>query len=91
MYFLKYTKDFNILSIVRSGDFKLVQGFPGPFPGWYKPDQYEKLPPIGKPEDENEIYREAAKRLMHDDNGKLKPFGTELYNLKGKIVLIVFL
>ena len=77
------------MSVVRSGDFKLVHGFPGPFPGWYKPDQYENLPPIGLEDDENEIYREAAKRLMYDDTGKLKLFGTELYNLKGKHLFIV--
>ena len=75
----------------RSGDFKLIHGFPGPFPGWYKPDQYENLPPIGTQEDENEIYREAAQRAMYDGNGNLKLFGTKLYNLKGKIVSFHFL
>ncbi|KAJ8314190.1 hypothetical protein KUTeg_008751, partial [Tegillarca granosa] len=26
---------------IRSGDYKLIQGFPGPYPGWYKPPQYD--------------------------------------------------
>lgn len=31
---------------IRSGDYKLIDGFPGPYPFWYKPQQYEKDEPI---------------------------------------------
>ncbi|KAJ8307722.1 hypothetical protein KUTeg_014727 [Tegillarca granosa] len=33
---------------IRSGDYKLIDGFPGPYPFWYKPQQYEKDDPIKK-------------------------------------------
>lgn len=26
----------------RIGDYKLIQGYPGPYPGWYTPPQYER-------------------------------------------------
>ena len=68
----------------RSGDFKLIRGFPGMFWGWYKPDQYANVPPIRVNEDENEMFKEAALKEMYDNNGQLKFWGHELYNLKGK-------
>ena len=72
----------------RSGDFKLIHGFPGPFPDWYKPEQYDGLPTIRAETDENEMYREWAKMAMVDSNGNLNAFRTHLFNLKGMTYII---
>ena len=63
---------------IRVGDYKLIQGYPGPFNDWYKPDEvYETtVDYIG----ENELYEKLTKR-DYEVNREIFT-GEGLYNLK---------
>lgn len=67
---------------IRYRDYKLIQGYPGPFQKWYKPDQYYGNPSWEDEQDENEMYKKAAMKDLYDENGKLMIWGDGLYNLK---------
>lgn len=67
---------------IRSGDFKLIQGYPGLFQGWYKPDQFYDSAPWEEEQNEDELYRRAAAKAIFDETGKFKLWGDGLYNLK---------
>ena len=63
---------------IRVGDYKLIQGYPGPFRDWYKPDQVYETDVSG--DDENEFYENLVNRDYIEDKGLFK--GEGLYNLK---------
>lgn len=67
---------------IRYGDFKLIQGYPGYFQDWYKPDQFHDSYSWEDSQDENEIYRRLAMKDLYGEDGKLKIWGDGLYNLK---------
>lgn len=63
---------------IRVGDFKLIQGFPGPFSDWYLPDQiYEEN---FDSQNENVFYQKIAEADAPRQLGFFK--GEGLYNLK---------
>lgn len=63
---------------IRVGDYKLIKGYPGPFHGWYKPEQVYKTNIQG--DDENDLFE---KLMMEDFKINATLFaGSGLYNLK---------
>ncbi|KAK3588141.1 hypothetical protein CHS0354_012199 [Potamilus streckersoni] len=62
---------------IRVGDYKLIQGYPGPYPGWYKPDEV-----TGDQGVEKTDYRHASYlRFYRSANASIE-LGAELFNLK---------
>ncbi|XP_069103673.1 arylsulfatase B-like isoform X1 [Argopecten irradians] len=53
---------------IRVGDFKLIEGFPGIYPGWYKP--------------ETETEGNPNVSMLHLTHENLQYFGRQLYNIK---------
>lgn len=63
---------------IRVGDYKLIQGYPGPFSDWYKPEQMYKTEITG--ENENDFYEKLMLEDFKHDRGLFE--GDGLYNLK---------
>ena len=68
----------------RSGDYKLIQGFPGAFQDWYKPDQYYKSDGF-EGDYANNIFDRSAKQQIFNSSRQSEIWGDGLYNLKGKM------
>ena len=67
----------------RSGNYKLIQGFPGAFQDWYKPDQYFKRDGF-EGDYANNIFDRSVKQQIFNSSMQLGIWGDGLYNLKGK-------
>ncbi|XP_053394849.1 arylsulfatase B-like [Mercenaria mercenaria] len=63
---------------IRVGDFKLIDGYPGPYQDWYKPEQeYENNPHVTT---DYQYYSKIVQDDLVKNNGLWK--GDGLYNLK---------
>ncbi|OWF47903.1 arylsulfatase B-like [Mizuhopecten yessoensis] len=61
---------------IRVGDYKLIEGYPGPYPGWYKPET-ETINLETKKDETNITDNERYAK-----HGNVESLGRELYNLK---------
>ncbi|KAK3588140.1 hypothetical protein CHS0354_012198 [Potamilus streckersoni] len=59
---------------IRVGDYKLIQGYPGPYPGWYKPDEVTA--------DQTIDYRPANYLRSYQKDNSSIDIGAELFNIK---------
>ena len=76
---------FNIL-LNRSGKYKLIDGYPGPYPGWYKPETVKSgLPgPDNKATEEIDWYKQGNMKEIQKMNEKIAG-RVMLFDLEGKV------
>ena len=70
---------------IRVGDFKLIEGYPGPLPDWYKPDEIDSSDDLhdlsSDHSDENKYYEKQTERHIKH-KGFVEWKGDGLYNLR---------
>ena len=77
---------FNIYFYNRSGKYKLIDGYPGPYPGWYKPETVKSgLPgPENKATDEVDWYKQGNMKEIQKMHEKIAG-RVMLFDLDGKL------